>query len=249
MEQKLIEGGVPDTEVKRLCDVHVQVFADALAGHEPISVPAGHPLDTFQRENQALLQVTASLRKVAEAIGEPPDGAAWARLKGALSRHRGAARRRRQALPAQGEPALPLPRGPRRGGPEQGHVVHPRRHPRAHQAGAGDHRRGRRGSGREHLPRAGQDGRRHGDQGGAGAPPHGLRHAQRRGVGEDPRRRGRHRLRVHRGRAGVAERRADRRRRRRGRRGTRGSRRGRRSGGRPGGSARPTASSLSAPAA
>jgi DUF438 domain-containing protein len=85
MEQKLIEGGVPDTEVKRLCDVHVQVFADALAGHEPIRVPAGHPLDTFQRENQALLQVTASLRKVAEAIGEPPDGAAWGRLKGALS--------------------------------------------------------------------------------------------------------------------------------------------------------------------
>ena len=85
MEQKLIEGGVPDTEVKRLCDVHVQVFADALAGHEPIKAPAGHPLDTFQRENQALLQVTASLRKVAEAIGEPPDGAAWGRLKGALS--------------------------------------------------------------------------------------------------------------------------------------------------------------------
>jgi uncharacterized protein len=85
MEQKLIEGGVPDTEVKRLCDVHVQVFADALAGHEPVSVPAGHPLDTFQRENQALLQVTASLRKVAEAVGEPPDGAAWARLKGALA--------------------------------------------------------------------------------------------------------------------------------------------------------------------
>ncbi len=85
MEQKLIEGGVPDTEVKRLCDVHVQVFADALAGHAPITVPAGHPLDTFQRENQALLQVTASLRKVAEAIGEPPDGAAWGRLKGALS--------------------------------------------------------------------------------------------------------------------------------------------------------------------
>jgi uncharacterized protein len=85
MEQKLIEGGVPDSEVKRLCDVHVQVFADALADHEPISVPAGHPLDTFQRENQALLQVTASLRKVAEAVGEPPDAAAWARLKGALA--------------------------------------------------------------------------------------------------------------------------------------------------------------------
>ena len=85
MEQKLIEGGVPDSEVKRLCDVHVQVFADALEGHAAVSAPPGHPLDTFQRENQALLQVTASLRKVAEAIGEPPDGAAWGRLKGALS--------------------------------------------------------------------------------------------------------------------------------------------------------------------
>jgi DUF438 domain-containing protein len=84
MEQKLIEGGVPDSEVKRLCDVHVQVFADALEGHEPVEAPPGHPMDTFQRENQALLQVTASLRKVAEAIGEPPEGAAWGRLKGAL---------------------------------------------------------------------------------------------------------------------------------------------------------------------
>ena len=85
MEQKLIEGGVPDSEVKRLCDVHVQVFADALEGHEPVSAPPGHPMDTFQRENQALLQVTASLRKVAEAVGEPPDGAQWARLKDALA--------------------------------------------------------------------------------------------------------------------------------------------------------------------
>ena len=84
MEQKLIEGGVPDSEVKRLCDVHVQVFADALEGHEAVTAPPGHPMDTFQRENRALLQVTASLRKVAEAIGEPPDGAAWGRLKGAL---------------------------------------------------------------------------------------------------------------------------------------------------------------------
>jgi len=84
MEQKLIEGGVPDSEVKRLCDVHVQVFAEALEGHEAVTAPPGHPMDTFQRENQALLQVTASLRTVAEAIGEPPDGAAWGRLRGAL---------------------------------------------------------------------------------------------------------------------------------------------------------------------
>ena len=85
MEQKLIEGGVPETEVKRLCDVHVQVFADALEGHEPVKTPAGHPVDTFQRENRALLQVTASLRKVADKIGEPPVREEWERLKPALA--------------------------------------------------------------------------------------------------------------------------------------------------------------------
>ena len=85
MEQQLIENGVAADDVKRLCDVHVQVFAEALEGHEEVSAPAGHPLDTFQRENQALLQVTASLRKVAEAIGEPPAADAWGRLKEALS--------------------------------------------------------------------------------------------------------------------------------------------------------------------
>jgi hypothetical protein len=85
MEQKLIEGGVPEDDVKRLCDVHVQVFAEALEGHGAVGAPAGHPMDTFQRENQALLQVTASLRKVAEAIGEPPAPEAWGRLKTALA--------------------------------------------------------------------------------------------------------------------------------------------------------------------
>ena len=85
MEQQLIEGGVPADDVKRLCDVHVQVFADALEGHDAVSAPPGHPLDTFQRENQALQQVTASLRKVAEAIGEPPAPEAWGRLKTALA--------------------------------------------------------------------------------------------------------------------------------------------------------------------
>jgi DUF438 domain-containing protein len=85
MEQKLIESGVPDTEIKRLCDVHVKVFAEALEGHKPITVPPGHPIDTFQRENEALLHVTRSLRKLTEAVGEPPDGTIWARLKDELA--------------------------------------------------------------------------------------------------------------------------------------------------------------------
>jgi len=84
MEQELIAGGVPEEEVKLLCDVHVEVFADALAGHEAVTAPPGHPVDTFQRENRALLQITTTLRKVAGAIGEPPVEGEWRRLKPAL---------------------------------------------------------------------------------------------------------------------------------------------------------------------
>ena len=43
MEQKLIESGVPDTEIKRLCDVHVKVFAEALEGHKPVDGAARPP--------------------------------------------------------------------------------------------------------------------------------------------------------------------------------------------------------------
>jgi DUF438 domain-containing protein len=81
MEQQLIEEGLSEQEVKRLCDVHVQVFADSLEEHEKVSTPAGHPIDTFQRENEALLQVTTSLRKVADAVGDPVDDAVWQRLE------------------------------------------------------------------------------------------------------------------------------------------------------------------------
>lgn len=63
----------------------VQVFADALEDHEPVAAPQGHPIDTFQRENQALLQITQSIRKVAERIGTPPGAAEWQRLKPALA--------------------------------------------------------------------------------------------------------------------------------------------------------------------
>lgn len=86
MEQRLIDEGMPESEVKRLCDVHVQVFADALEGHEPIKTPAGHPIDTFQRENQALAQVISSLRKVSGSIKADGDrDEAWHRLKPALA--------------------------------------------------------------------------------------------------------------------------------------------------------------------
>ena len=54
MEQQLIEEGIPSEEVKKLCDVHVQVFREAIDVKDVPRVPHGHPVHTFMLENRAL---------------------------------------------------------------------------------------------------------------------------------------------------------------------------------------------------
>ncbi|MBN1936590.1 MAG: DUF438 domain-containing protein [Anaerolineae bacterium] len=72
MEQALIQEGVPETEVKRLCDVHVAVFQESLeAQPKPESLP-GHPLHTFRAENAAVEAVLDALRAAFEALLAAP---------------------------------------------------------------------------------------------------------------------------------------------------------------------------------
>jgi DUF438 domain-containing protein len=73
MEQKLMEGGLPEEEVKRLCDVHVQVFKESLEGQQPPSAIPGHPLHTLIEENRALEKLLAEWRALLERI-DPRDG-------------------------------------------------------------------------------------------------------------------------------------------------------------------------------
>lgn len=74
LEQALIRGGLPEEEVKRLCDVHVSLFQESLdAEADLVSVP-GHPLHTFRAENDAI-------QKLIEAEIRP----LFARLKAAAS--------------------------------------------------------------------------------------------------------------------------------------------------------------------
>ena len=68
MEQSLINGGLPHEEVKKLCDVHVSIFKDAL---DKLSTPEalpGHPVHTFVQENRALKDVMNQLRPALESI-------------------------------------------------------------------------------------------------------------------------------------------------------------------------------------
>lgn len=92
MEQRLVRDGIPEEEIKRLCDVHVAVFRDALAAEEQPPAPPGHPVHTFQEENKALTGVIRELRAVFVAAGIGASGAPrelhvkWDRLAASFER-------------------------------------------------------------------------------------------------------------------------------------------------------------------
>ncbi len=69
MEQTLIAEGMPAEEVKRLCDVHVQVFKESLESQEPPVLTAGHPLHVLWAENRALEKILFSLEELFETAG------------------------------------------------------------------------------------------------------------------------------------------------------------------------------------
>ena len=72
MEQDLISEGLPEEEVRKLCDIHVQVFKDSLEETPAPSTVPGHPLHTLAAENHALETLIAETRKV---LGELPASA------------------------------------------------------------------------------------------------------------------------------------------------------------------------------
>jgi len=66
MEQKLIQEGMPEDEVKRLCDVHVKIFQESLEKHELPGAPPGHPVHTFMKENRKAEEIIQDLKKTLE---------------------------------------------------------------------------------------------------------------------------------------------------------------------------------------
>lgn len=52
MEQKLVAEGIPETDIKKLCDLHVELFESSVAQSALPELPAGHPLHSFKEENK-----------------------------------------------------------------------------------------------------------------------------------------------------------------------------------------------------
>ena len=68
IEQMLIDEGLPESEVKRLCDVHVEVFKHALDGQDTPRAPSGHPIHTFMVENRASENIMSDIENVLSEI-------------------------------------------------------------------------------------------------------------------------------------------------------------------------------------
>lgn len=69
MEQELIAEGMPVDEIRRLCDVHTEVFKDNIE-EKPVKSwddTVGHPIHTFKAENRAIEQVLEKLKTYTES--------------------------------------------------------------------------------------------------------------------------------------------------------------------------------------
>lgn len=90
LEQELIQEGLPETEIKSLCDVHTAVFKEGLNNQVIIEEQGGHPVHTFKKENRAIEKTIASLNQLFENLSQSEvapvekDLAEWRRLHAQL---------------------------------------------------------------------------------------------------------------------------------------------------------------------
>jgi DUF438 domain-containing protein len=72
MEQALMNEGLPAEEIKRLCDVHVEIFKEALEEQDRPDPPLGHPVHTYMKENRASEKIMSDTSMLMGLLGQPP---------------------------------------------------------------------------------------------------------------------------------------------------------------------------------
>jgi len=68
METELMEEGLPQEEVQRMCDVHALLFRDSFGGPGDVTETPGHPVHTFRLENGAILEITGRYRELLQEL-------------------------------------------------------------------------------------------------------------------------------------------------------------------------------------
>lgn len=67
VEQELIEEGLPAAEIRRLCDVHLDLFKESLDKGK-VAVPPGHPVHILMEEHKIISKTAEELQDVAQKI-------------------------------------------------------------------------------------------------------------------------------------------------------------------------------------
>lgn len=80
MEQELMAEGIPVEEILSMCDLHSAVLRELIVERADQTLAAGHPVDTFRRENEAIGKAVAAMRDAfarltADGGTHPPDPA------------------------------------------------------------------------------------------------------------------------------------------------------------------------------
>ena len=84
MEQELMNEGMDAEEIKRLCDVHVEIFKEALEEQDRPEPPLGHPIHTYMKENRASEKIMSDTSILMGLLGQPPSPEAFEEHRQAL---------------------------------------------------------------------------------------------------------------------------------------------------------------------
>jgi len=84
LEQTLVNEGLPETEIKKMCHLHAALFQQALDGQEVPSMPPGHPVHTYMEENQQVRTIIVEIQEELAKIGEEPGETVWSFVVGQL---------------------------------------------------------------------------------------------------------------------------------------------------------------------
>jgi len=84
IEQELMNEGLPAEEIKQLCEVHVEIFKEALEEQDRPEPPLGHPVHTFMKENRASEKIMSEISMLIGLLGHPPNPEAFAEHSQAL---------------------------------------------------------------------------------------------------------------------------------------------------------------------
>lgn len=73
VEQELMQEGLPQEEVMKLCDIHGSVLEGNVDLSGAKAIPEGHPVDVFKKENDELRRVAGKAQGLLRAMAEVAD--------------------------------------------------------------------------------------------------------------------------------------------------------------------------------